>query len=50
MPVGFVGVSESKSRLINAKCPHIVLEGSKGGASLAAAATNALLRAAEHKG
>ena len=48
MPVGFIGVSESKSRLLNSECPCIVLEGSKGGASLAAAATNALLRAAEN--
>ncbi len=48
MPVGFIGVTESKSRLLNSECPYIVLEGSKGGASLAAAATNALLRAAEN--
>tara|TARA_B100000214_G_C23776646_1_gene539363 strand:+ start:111 stop:746 length:636 start_codon:yes stop_codon:yes gene_type:complete len=48
MPVGFIGVSESKSRLLNSACPYIVLEGSRGGASIAAAATNALLRAAEH--
>ena len=48
MPVGFIGVSESKRRLLNSECPYIVLEGSKGGASLAAAATNALLRAAEN--
>tara|TARA_B100000579_G_scaffold59456_1_gene42865 strand:+ start:832 stop:1464 length:633 start_codon:yes stop_codon:yes gene_type:complete len=48
MPVGFIGVSESKIRLLNSKCSYIVLEGSKGGASLAAAATNALLRAAEN--
>ena len=47
MPVGFIGVSESKNRLLNSDCPYIVLEGSKGGASLAAAAANALLRAAE---
>ena len=47
MPVGFIGVSESKSRLLNSACSYIVLDGSKGGASLAAAATNALLRAAE---
>ena len=47
MPVGFIGVAESKSRLLNSECPYIVLEGSKGGASLAAAAINALLRAAE---
>ncbi len=48
MPVGFIGVSESKNRLLNSDCPYIVLDGSKGGASLAAAATNALLRAAEN--
>ena len=47
MPVGFIGVSESKNRLLNSDCPYIVLEGSKGGASLAAATANALLRAAE---
>ena len=47
MPVGFIGVSESKSRLLDSECQYIVLEGSKGGASLAAAATNALLRAAD---
>ncbi len=47
MPVGFIGVSQSKIRLLNSKCPYIVLEGSKGGASLAAATTNALLRASE---
>ena len=48
MPVGFIGVSESKSRLMTSNCSYIVLEGSKGGASLAAAATNALLRASEN--
>ena len=48
MPVGFIGVNESKARLLNSDCAYIVLEGSKGGASLAAAATNALLRAAEN--
>ena len=48
MPVGFIGVNESKTRLLNSDCSYIVLEGSKGGASLAAAATNALLRAAEN--
>tara|TARA_Y100001968_G_scaffold143357_1_gene130984 strand:+ start:237 stop:869 length:633 start_codon:yes stop_codon:yes gene_type:complete len=47
MPVGFIGVSESKNRLLNSDCSYIVLEGSKGGASLAAAATNALLKAAK---
>ncbi len=47
MPVGFIGVSECKTRLINSHNSYIVLEGSKGGASLAAATVNALLRAAE---
>ena len=47
MPVGFIGVSECKTRLINSDSSYIVLEGSKGGASLAAATVNALLRAAE---
>tara|TARA_B100001250_G_scaffold202516_1_gene173626 strand:+ start:725 stop:1357 length:633 start_codon:yes stop_codon:yes gene_type:complete len=47
MPVGFIGVSECKTRLLNSDCTHIVLEGSKGGASLAAATVNALLRAAD---
>ena len=45
MPVGFIGVSESKSRLLNSDISHIVLEGSKGGASLAGATMNALLKA-----
>ena len=48
MPVGFIGVAESKNRLLSSNCPYIILEGSKGGASLAAAATNALLRIAEN--
>ena len=48
MPVGFIGVSESKNRLLNSDCPFILLEGSRGGASLAAAAINALLRVADN--
>ena len=48
MPVGFIGVSECKNRLLNSDCSHIVLKGSKGGASLAAATINALLRAADY--
>ena len=48
MPVGFIGVSECKTRLINSDSSYIVLEGSKGGASLASATVNALLRAAEN--
>ncbi len=47
MPVGFIGVSECKNRLLNTDVSHIVLEGSRGGASIAAATVNALLRAAE---
>ncbi len=45
MPVGFIGVSESKTRLLNSDCSYIVLKGSKGGASIASATINALLRA-----
>ena len=48
MPVGFIGVSESKARLLNSDCSYIVLEGSKGGASLAAATVNALLKASDY--
>ncbi len=48
MPVGFIGVSECKTRLLNSDFSHIVLEGSKGGASLAAATINALLKAADY--
>ena len=47
MPVGFIGVAECKTRLLNSDCSHIVLEGSKGGASIAAATVNALLKAAD---
>ncbi len=46
MPVGFVGVAESKRHLAASGLPQIRLEGSKGGAGLAAAAVNALLRRA----
>ena len=48
MPVGFIGVPECKTRLLNSDCSYIVLEGSKGGASLAAATVNALLKAADY--
>jgi len=48
MPVGFIGVAESKTRLFNSNCSFILLEGSKGGASLAAATVNALLRAPDY--
>ena len=46
MPVGFVGVAESKRRLAGSGLPQIRLEGSRGGAGLVGAAVNALLRAA----
>lgn len=44
MPVGFVGVAESKRHLAASDLPQIRLEGSRGGAGLVAAAVNALLR------
>jgi len=46
MPVGFVGVAESKRHLADSGLAQVRLEGSKGGAGLVAAACNALLRAA----
>jgi len=45
MPVGFVGVEESKKRLSASGLAQIRLESSRGGAGLVAAAVNALLRA-----
>ena len=47
MPVGFVGVPESKRRLASTSLDQIRLEGTRGGAGLVAAAANALLRAAQ---
>ena len=47
MPVGFVGVAESKHRLAQAALAQIRLEGTRGGAGLVAAAVNALLRVAQ---
>jgi len=46
MPVGFVGVAESKRHLAESGLPQICLEGSRGGAGLVGAAVNALLRRA----
>jgi precorrin-8X/cobalt-precorrin-8 methylmutase len=46
MPVGFVGVVESKRHLAASPLPQIRLEGSRGGAGLVGAAVNALLRRA----
>ena len=45
MPVGFIGVMQSKRRLSQFECPQIRLDGSRGGAALVAATANALLRA-----
>ena len=45
MPVGFIGVEESKLRLFSSGLNYIGLTGTRGGASLAAATVNALLRA-----
>ena len=50
MPVGFVGVAESKRRLAVSGLAQIRLEGSRGGAGLVGAALNALLRAAQQAG
>ena len=47
MPVGFVGVPESKRHLAATALAQIRLEGTRGGAGLVAAAANALLRAAQ---
>ncbi|MFY8149908.1 MAG: precorrin-8X methylmutase [Prochlorococcaceae cyanobacterium] len=44
MPVGFVGVLESKRRLARSPLAQIRLEGSRGGAGLVGAAANTLLR------
>jgi len=47
MPVGFVGVAESKRRLAASGLAHIRLQGTRGGAGLVAATVNALLRASQ---
>ena len=44
MPVGFIGVEKSKSKLISTNLPNIILNSTRGGAAMAAAAVNALLR------
>ena len=46
MPVGFVGVLEAKAALARTALPQVRLEGTRGGAGLAAAVVNALLRRA----
>ncbi len=44
MPVGFIGVEKSKRRLLNSSCAYIVLKSTRGGAAMAGATMNALLR------
>jgi len=44
MPVGFIGVEQSKNKLISTDLPRIVMNSTRGGAAMAAAAVNALLR------
>ena len=44
MPVGFIGVRQSKEKLRNTLYPRIVVNSTRGGAAMAAAAVNALLR------
>ena len=44
MPVGFIGVEKSKNKLISTDLPRIVLNSTRGGAAMAAASVNALLR------
>ena len=46
MPVGFVGVEDSKRHLACSDLAQIRLESTRGGAGLVGAAVNALLRAA----
>ena len=45
-PVGFTAAEESKAELMARGVPYITVEGTRGGAALAAAAANALLRLA----
>jgi len=44
MPVGFIGVEKSKNKLLSTDLPRIVVKSTRGGAAMAAAAVNALLR------
>ena len=44
MPVGFIGVRQSKKKLQNTNYPRILINSTRGGAAMAAAAVNALLR------
>ena len=44
MPVGFIGVEKSKKRLLETELPYIVMGSTRGGAAMAGATINALLR------
>ena len=44
MPVGFIGVENSKRRLMESQFPYIILGSTRGGAAMAGATINALLR------
>ena len=44
MPVGFIGVEKSKQKLLSTNYSRIVINSTRGGAAMAAAAINALLR------
>lgn len=44
MPVGFIGVEKSKQKLLETNYNHIVMNSTRGGAAMAAAVVNALLR------
>ena len=44
MPVGFIGVEPAKKRLLKSSYNYIVMRSTRGGASMAAATINALLR------
>ena len=44
MPVGFIGVEKSKKRLLETELPYIVMGSTRGGAAMAGATINALLK------
>ncbi len=44
MPVGFIGVEKSKQKLLETNYSRIVMNSTRGGAAMAAATVNALLR------
>ena len=44
MPVGFIGVEKSKQKLLRTNYSRIVINSTRGGAAMAAATVNALLR------